>query len=49
MPIRKVKGGWKYGKSATFKKKPSKKQIAAIHASKSRRIKRKRKKGKKKK
>jgi hypothetical protein len=34
MPVRKVKGGWKYGDSATFKNKPTKKQIAAIHASK---------------
>lgn len=33
MPPRKVKGGWKYGDSATFKKKPSAAQIAAIHAS----------------
>jgi len=36
MPIRKVKGGYKYGESATFKKKPTKAQIAAIHASKAR-------------
>lgn len=34
MPIQKVKGGWKYGDSATFKKKPSKAQIAAIEISK---------------
>jgi len=36
VPITKVKGGWKYGDSATFKKKPTKAQIAAIHASKER-------------
>ena len=33
MPTKKV-NGWKYGKSATFKKKPTKVQKAAIHASK---------------
>lgn len=33
MPIRKVKGGWKYGDSKVFKKKPTKEQIAAIQAS----------------
>lgn len=34
MPIRKVPGGWKYGNSPTFKKKPTKKQIAAIEIAK---------------
>ncbi len=34
MPTKKVKGGWKYGGSATFKKKPSKAQITAIEISK---------------
>jgi hypothetical protein len=37
MPTKKVKGGWKYGNSATFKKKPSKEQIAAIEISKKKR------------
>lgn len=37
MPIKKVKGGWKYGNSATFKKKPTKAQIAAIEISKNKR------------
>ena len=41
MPINKVKNGWKYGNSATFKKKPTKKQIAVIEASKARRSKKK--------
>jgi hypothetical protein len=37
MPTKKVKGGWKYGNSATFKKKPSKAQKAAIEISKKKR------------
>lgn len=34
MPVKKVRGGWKYGNSATFKKKPARTQIAAIEISK---------------
>lgn len=34
MSVRKVKGGWKFGNSVTFKKKPTKAQIAAIEISK---------------
>ncbi len=41
MPVKKVRGGWKYGNSATFKKKPSKKQIAAIEISKKKKRKKK--------
>jgi len=37
MPTKKVKGGWKYGNSATFKKKPGKAQITAIEISKKKR------------
>ncbi len=41
MPIKKVPGGWKYGNSAIFKKKPTKAQIADIE------IRKKKRKGKK--
>lgn len=34
MPTRKVKGGWKYGNSVTFKKKPTRAQEIAIEISK---------------
>lgn len=46
MPIRKVKGGWKYGNSATFKEKPTPEQIAAIEISMKKRGKKKSKKKK---
>lgn len=47
MPVRRAKGGWKYGDSATFKNKPTKEQIRAIEANKAKKNKKTNKKKKK--